>query len=103
MDKVQLDNSDVVSFHNYDPAPEFEKRIQWLERYKRPLLCTEYMARGNGSTFESSLPLAKKYKVGGLQLGPSGRQDPDVPAVGLVEASVHRPRAVDLVPRGFPH
>ena len=69
MEKIQLDNSDVISFHNYDPTPEFEKRIQWLERYKRPILCTEYMARGNGSTFESSLPVAKKYKVAAINWG----------------------------------
>ena len=69
MAKVQLDLSDVVSFHNYDAAPEFEKRIQWLEPYRRPILCTEYMARGNGSTFESSLPVARKYKVAAMNWG----------------------------------
>jgi hypothetical protein len=69
MARVQLDESDVVSFHNYDPAAEFEKRIQWLERYHRPILCTEYMARGNGSTFEGSLPVAKKYHVAAINWG----------------------------------
>src|SRR5205807_1525769 len=63
MEKVQLDNSDVVSFHNYDDPATFEKRIESLLPYKRPILCTEYMARGNKSTFEGSLPVAKKYKV----------------------------------------
>jgi len=69
MDKVQLDNSDVISFHNYDPAAEFEKRILWLKRYNRPMLCTEYMARGNGSTFEGILPIAKKYKIAAINWG----------------------------------
>jgi hypothetical protein len=69
MAKVQLDLSDVVSFHNYDAALEFEKRIHWLEQYHRPILCTEYMARGNGSTFESSLPVAKKYNVAAINWG----------------------------------
>ena len=69
MEKMQLDNSDVISFHNYDKPEEFEKRIQWLERYKRPIFCTEYMARGNGSTFAGTLPIAKKYKVAAFNWG----------------------------------
>ena len=69
MDKIQLANSDVISFHNYDDGAEFEKRVQWLQRYNRPLLCTEYMARGNKSTFQGSLPVAKKYKVAAINWG----------------------------------
>jgi len=68
-ERVQLEQSDVISFHNYDKAAEFEKRIQWLQRFKRPILCTEYMARGNGSTFDGSLPIAKKYKVAAFNWG----------------------------------
>ena len=63
IEKVQLTHSDVISFHNYDNTQELEKRIKWLQRYNRPILCTEYMARPNSSTFESSLPVAKKYNV----------------------------------------
>jgi Cellulase (glycosyl hydrolase family 5) len=69
MERVQLQSSDVISFHNYDSAAEFEKRIKWLQRLNRPILCTEYMARGNGSTFEGSLPVAKKYKVAAINWG----------------------------------
>jgi hypothetical protein len=69
MEKVQIEESDVISFHNYENAEEFEKRIKWLQPYGRPLLCTEYMARGNGSFFESSLPLAKKYNIAAYNWG----------------------------------
>jgi Cellulase (glycosyl hydrolase family 5) len=69
MERVQLQSSDVISFHNYDSGAEFEKRIKWLQRLNRPILCTEYMARGNGSTFEGSLPIAKKYKVAAINWG----------------------------------
>jgi hypothetical protein len=68
-ERVQLENSDVISFHNYDSGAEFEKRIKWLQRYNRPILCTEYMARGNGSTFQGSLPIAQKYKVAAINWG----------------------------------
>lgn len=60
---VQLEHSDVISFHNYGRPDDFEKRVKWLERYHRPLICTEYMARGNGSTFQGTMPVAKKYNV----------------------------------------
>lgn len=62
--QLQLEQSDIISFHNYDDPQEFEKRIQWLQRYNRPILCTEYMARPNGSTFEGFLPIAQQYNVG---------------------------------------
>ena len=40
-----------------------------LKRFGRPILCTEYMARGNKSTFEGILPVAKKYKVAAINWG----------------------------------
>ncbi len=69
MERIQLDNSDVISFHNYDNGNEFEKRITWLTRLHRPIICTEYMARGNGSTFQGSLPIAKQHHVGAINWG----------------------------------
>ncbi len=69
MEKIQLEQSDVISFHNYDRPEEFEKRVRRLMQYNRPLLCTEYMARGNGSTFQGVLPIAKKYHVAAINWG----------------------------------
>lgn len=69
MEKIQLAFSDVISFHSYDPPDEFEKRVVSLQQYQRPILCTEYMARGNGSTFQGTLPLAKKYHVAAINWG----------------------------------
>lgn len=69
MDKLLIAMSDVISFHNYDDGAEFEKRIGWLKRFNRPLLCTEYMARGNKSTFQDSLPIAKKHRVAAYNWG----------------------------------
>jgi hypothetical protein len=67
--KIQLAESDVISFHNYDWPEGFEARVKELETYGRPLLCTEYMARGNGSTFDTILPLAKRYHVAAINWG----------------------------------
>ncbi|HSU18365.1 MAG TPA: cellulase family glycosylhydrolase [Acidobacteriaceae bacterium] len=67
--KVQMDESDVISFHNYGWPEVFEARIRELEQFHRPILCTEYMARGAGSTFDESLPIAKKYHVAAINWG----------------------------------
>ena len=69
VEKIQLDNSDVVTFHNYDKPEEFEKRIRWLQAWHRPILCTEYMARPRGSTFQAILPIARKYNVAAINWG----------------------------------
>jgi hypothetical protein len=37
--------------------------------YHRPVICTEYMARNIGSTFDTILPIAKKYHVGAINWG----------------------------------
>ncbi|HET7259830.1 MAG TPA: hypothetical protein VFI75_08930 [Candidatus Acidoferrum sp.] len=68
-EKIQLEFSDVISFHSYDPPDVFEKRVLSLQQYHRPILCTEYMARGNGSTFQGTLPIAKKYHVAAINWG----------------------------------
>ncbi len=64
-----LENSDVVTFHDYDPADKLEAHIERLEKMGRPLICTEYMARTRGSLFETSLPVFKRHHVGALNWG----------------------------------
>ncbi len=67
--RIQLAESDVISFHSYDWPEVFESRIRELQPLGRPILCTEYMARGNGSTFDGSLPIASKYHVAAINWG----------------------------------
>ena len=69
MDRLQIELSDVITFHNYDSPTELEKRINWLKRYDRPFICTEYMARGNGSFFMGSLLVGKLHNVGMINWG----------------------------------
>jgi hypothetical protein len=68
-EKIQLEESDVISFHNYGGPEDFETHVKWLQAYKRPILCTEYMARPRGSTFQAILPIAKKYDVAAINWG----------------------------------
>jgi len=67
--RVQFEQSDVLTFHNYAWPEDFEKHVRWLEQYKRPVLCTEFMARSVGSTFDTILPIAKQHHVAAINWG----------------------------------
>jgi len=80
IEKTQLSQSGVISFHNYDWPEVFEARVKSQQGYGRPLLCTEYMARGNGSTFDTILPLGKKRDVAMINWGfGNGKTRTDLP------------------------
>ncbi len=66
---VMLANSDIVTFHDYQSADKLEEQIKRLSAKKRPLICTEYMARTRQSLFETSLPVFKRYHVGAINWG----------------------------------
>jgi hypothetical protein len=67
--QIQIEESDILSFHSYDRPAEVVRRIEALRIYGRPLLCTEYMARTAGSTFAGTLPILKRYHVGAISWG----------------------------------
>ena len=67
--RIQIEQSDIVSFHNYGWPEDFEKAVKELERFHRPILCTEYMARNIGSTFDTILPIAREHHVGAINWG----------------------------------
>ena len=61
--RTQLEHSDVISFHNYGKLDDLRRAAESLRRFGRPLLCTEFMARPNGSTFEPHLGWMKEQKI----------------------------------------
>jgi hypothetical protein len=67
--KIQLAQSDVISFHNYDWPESFENRIAQLRPYGRPLICTEWLARSAGSTVDAVLPVGRRENVGMINWG----------------------------------
>jgi hypothetical protein len=64
MERVQLEESDVISFHSYGNLEEAKQCVNNLRRYGRPILCTEYMARPRGSRFDPILGYFKSEGVG---------------------------------------
>ena len=59
-----MELSDVVSFHGYDPVPEIEAKLKICAAYGRPVLCTEWLVRRDGNSFERLLPLFRDRKIG---------------------------------------
>ncbi|HEX5182189.1 MAG TPA: 1,4-beta-xylanase [Allosphingosinicella sp.] len=67
--RIQLGESDIISFHDYGWPEEFERRVAQLKGWGRPLLCTEWMARGAGSTVDTVLPAGRRANVGMINWG----------------------------------
>ena len=61
-------NSDIITFHDYDKKTLLRNIKKYLKE-KRPFMCTEYMAREMGTTFQYSLPIFKKYNIGCMNWG----------------------------------
>jgi hypothetical protein len=62
--RLSLECSDVISFHCYGDLDDLRTRVEWLRRYRRPLLCTEFMARTMGSTFDPHLGWMQENGIG---------------------------------------
>jgi hypothetical protein len=64
LNRVSLENSDVISFHWYGPLDEMARRVEQLRRFERPIRCTEFMARGMGSRFDPQLGWLRDAGIG---------------------------------------
>jgi hypothetical protein len=70
IERIQLENSDVLSFHHYGKADELEATCDRLAGLtERPLLCTEYLARPLKSLFETHLPIFRERKIAAVHWG----------------------------------
>lgn len=69
LNNFQLENSDIITYHNYSYIDNHINNIDTLRKYGRPLICTEYMARRNGSLFQLIMPLLKRENVGAINWG----------------------------------
>ena len=69
VERTQVTESDILSFHNYEWPETFLERVRQLGAYGRPIICTEYMARDVGSTIDDVLPVGKSMNVGMINWG----------------------------------
>ena len=68
-DKVQFENSDVISYHSYGSLREQVVRFNELKKFNRPIFCKEWMARHVGSTINPILGFHKKNKIWSFMFG----------------------------------
>jgi hypothetical protein len=69
INEIQIEKSDIISYHNYSGPENHQKAIDSLKLYGRPLVCTEYMARKFESTFQNIMPILKEENVGAINWG----------------------------------
>ncbi|ANI90055.1 1,4-beta-xylanase [Arachidicoccus ginsenosidimutans] len=69
LNKFQVANSDIITYHNYGELDEHLRTVQILKSFGKPLICTEYMARPRNSLFKTILPMLKKEHVGAINWG----------------------------------
>jgi len=78
--RLQVHASDVVSFHCYGSLTGTQEKVDRLRRFRRPLWCTEYMARPAGSTFEEILPYFGQNRIAAWNWGAvAGRSQTNYP------------------------
>ncbi len=65
----QVENSDIITYHNYKGVKDHQTQINYLKMFDRPMICTEYMARKNDSRFDNIMPLLKSNNVGAINWG----------------------------------
>ncbi|GAA4730780.1 1,4-beta-xylanase [Flavisolibacter ginsenosidimutans] len=69
LNAFQLNNSDIITYHDYEEPQWHQRVIELLKAAGRPLICTEYMARTRNSRFSNILPLLEKENVGAINWG----------------------------------
>lgn len=70
MTKEIFELSDVISFHAYENPDGIRMKVNiLLNNYNRPLICTEWLRRQNGGTFENILPIFSRNQVSWYQWG----------------------------------
>jgi hypothetical protein len=69
LNAYQLKMSDVITYHNYEDEKKHQVSIDTLKKLNRPMICTEYMARRNGSRFENIMPMLKDQNIGAINWG----------------------------------
>jgi hypothetical protein len=69
MTTFQIENSDIITYHNYSEIGNHKQMVDTLKKNNRPLICTEYMARPTASTFQSIMPFLKQENIGAINWG----------------------------------
>jgi hypothetical protein len=69
MSARKLERSDLITFQSFDNVESIEARLQLLQRYRRPIICSDWLMRQVGNDFEQVLPLFAAQRVGWFNQG----------------------------------
>lgn len=61
--------SDVMTFHSYSAPEGFQARAEATLALGRPVICTEYLNRPGGCTYQALLPYMKEKRMGAINWG----------------------------------
>lgn len=64
IEQFGLDNSDIISYHNYSSYSDNIIAIHNLKKLGRPIINTEWLNRCGGNTIEQMFPLFWEEKIG---------------------------------------
>ncbi len=65
----KLERSDLITFQSFDNVESIEARLLALQRYNRPIICSDWLMRQVGNNFEKVLPVFATYRVGWFNQG----------------------------------
>ena len=63
-DIFAIENSDIITYHNYGTYEEHIRIIKYLKQFNRPLINTEWLARCTGNTVFDNFPLFYLENIG---------------------------------------
>jgi hypothetical protein len=69
INKILVERSDVMTFHCYSNLRSFQARAEATMQFGRPMICTEYLNRPGGCTFQAMLPYMKEKRIGAINWG----------------------------------
>ena len=64
LNEYALENSDIITYHNYSPYAEHITVIKHLKKFGRPIINTEWLARCTGNTVFENFPLFYLENIG---------------------------------------
>ncbi|NQT12235.1 MAG: cellulase family glycosylhydrolase [Planctomycetes bacterium] len=69
INSVCIERSDIMTFHSYSAPAGFKARAAATLKLGRPVICTEYLNRPGGCTYEALLPYMKERQIGAINWG----------------------------------
>ncbi len=69
INRVCIERSDIQTFHSYSDPKGFKARAEATLKIGRPVICTEYLNRPGGCTYQALLPYMKDRRIGAINWG----------------------------------